>query len=315
MTQPWIVGVGIVAIVLGLAYGVRNQISAYTNPYDQNISARPKIWWVLDDSQLNSRQWLDWGARTTHEPNEPYLKICLRKAKAMTSDIFELQPVIGRVAAHQVLSEAGCMIPPDADRAPPALWLSWCRAAFLTHVGGLWLDGSVLPLGTGGDLHRRLVAKDVLAFGVDPDEGLSAVESTSPMAGPSAGWSTKTHHPVWVGLERDFRALIDSGDASWSAAECRRAARFAWDRHAAGAITIDRKAEASRDQYGRRLEIDTLLGESEWIGSTEGAQWLPLPDGRDKLERSSPWLWFLRLSESQIAESKFFWAKLALKSN
>jgi hypothetical protein len=306
MTQPWIVGVGIVAIVLGLAYGVRNQISAYTNPYGHDLG-RPKIWWVLDDSQLNSRQWLDWGARTTHEPNEPYLKICLRRARAMTD--LELQPVIGRVAAHQVLTEAGCSIPPDADRAPPALWLAWCRAAFLKHVGGLWLDGSVLPLGK--DLQQRRVARDVLAFGVDPDEGLSAVESTSPMAGPSAGWSMRPHHPAWSGLERDFRALIDSGDASWSAAECRRAARFAWDRHAAGVIPIDRKAEASRDQYGRRLEIDTLLGESEWIGSTEGALWLPLPDGRDKLERATPWLWFLRMSESQIAESKFYWAKLA----
>jgi hypothetical protein len=306
MTQPWIVGVGIVAIVLGLAYGVRNQISAYTNPYGYDLG-RPKIWWVLDDSQLNSRQWLDWGARTTHEPNEPYLKICLRRARAMFTN-FEIHPIIGRVAAHQVLTEAGCIVPPDADRAPPALWLAWCRAAFLKHVGGLWLDGSVLPLGK--DL-QRLVAKDVLAFGVDPDEGLSAVESTSPMAGPSAGWSMRPHHPAWAGLERDFSALINQGDQSWSAAECRRAARFAWDRHAAGVIPIDRRAEVSRDQYGRRLEIDTLLGESEWIGSTEGALWLPLPDGRDKLERATPWLWFLRLSESQIAESDFYWAKLA----
>jgi hypothetical protein len=34
-----------------------------------------------------------------------------------------------------------------------------------------------------------------------------------------------------------------------------------------------------------------------------------LPDGRDGLERASPWLWFMRMSEEQIAESNFVWAK------
>jgi hypothetical protein len=220
---------------------------------------------------------------------------------------FELKAVIGRVDAHRILEKAGCVIPPDADRAPPAIWLAWCRAAFLSHYGGLWLDGSVLPTGTAQELRKRL-DKDVLAFGVDPDEDL---ESSS-MAGPSAGWSAQPHHPAWTGLERDLRATINAGDQSWSAAECRKTARYAWDRHAAGIIPIDRKAEASRDVYGRRLELDTLLTESEWVsGTTKGSLWLPLPDGRDKLERATPFLWFLRMSEQQIFEGNFYWSKVA----
>lgn len=312
MTQSWIVGIGVVAIVLGVAYGIRNQVAGYIDT-PLGLSVKPKIWWIVDDSQRNSRQWLDWGARTTNDPNEPYLKVCLKRARTyLAADVFDLEPVIGRVAAHRTLEAAGCAIPPDADRAPPALWATWCRAAFLTHLGGVWLDGSVLPIGSAADLHRRIAGKDVLAFGVDPDEGLSVAESTSPMAGPSAGWSATPHHPVWAGLERDARAVIDAGDQSWSAAECRKSARYAWDRHAAGAVTIDRGAEASRDAYGRRLELDTLLGESSWpTGSTKGALWIPLPDGRDKLERAAPWLWFLRLSEEQLGESQFFWAKEA----
>lgn len=318
MAQPWIVGVGIVAVVLGLAYGVRSQISGYVD--SPSLNGKPKIWWVLDDSQLNSRQWLDWGARTTHEPNEPYLKIGYRRAKTMAGD-FDLEAVIGRVDAHRTLEAAGCVIPPDADRAPPAIWLAWCRAAFLTHCGGLWLDGSVLPTGSAQELRKRLDA-DVLAFGVDPDESVGAdpfgatnlpvQEQTRPMAGPSAGWSAKPHHPAWAGIERDMRAIIDAGDQSWSAAECRKTARYSWDRHAAGVIKIDRKAEASRDAYGRRLELDTLLTESEWVsGTTKDSLWLPLPDGRDKLERATPFLWFLRMSEQQIFESNFYWSKVA----
>jgi hypothetical protein len=300
MAQSWIVGVGIVALVLGVAYGVRNQVSGYTSP--SGPSGRPKIWWVIDDSQLNSRQWLDWGARTTHEPNEPYLKIGFKRAQAMAGD-FDLEAVIGRVDAHRKLEAAGCVIPPDADRAPPAIWLAWCRAAFLSHCGGLWLDGSVLPTGTAQELRKRL-DKDVLAFGVDPEDDT--------MAGPSAGWSSKSHHPAWIGIERDMRAIIDAGDQSWSAAECRKTTRYSWDRHAAGIIPIDRKSEASRDAYGRRLELETLLTESEWTsGTTKGSLWMPLPDGRDKLERATPFLWFLRMSEKQIFDSNFYWSKVA----
>jgi len=308
MAKSWILGLGVVVIVLGVAYSIRNQISGLDNPILS--SKKPIIWWVVDDSQLNARQWLDWGNRGTHEPNEPYLKICMKRAHTkLARDDYELKPVIGRVAAHQRLEAAGCVIPPDADRSPPFLWLAWCRAAFLAHLGGLWVDGSVLPTGKAS-LSTRLAGKDILTFGIDPDEGLTE-EKVTPMAGPSAGWSAVPHHPVWKGLERDIRALITAGDQSWSAGECRRSLRYAWDRHAAGSVQIDRAAEVSRDQYGKRLELETLLAETEWGGSTKDSLWLPLPDGRDKLERATPFLWFLRMSEEQIRESKFFWAKVA----
>ena len=310
MVPSWIIAAGMIVVVLGAAYGVRNQLNDATNGIGLGLGPKPTIWWVVDDSQVNSRQWLDWSARSTREPNEPYLKICLRRARQMAGEAFQLESIVGRVDAHARLEAAGCRIPPDADRAPPALWLAWARAAFLNHLGGLWLDGSVLPIGNTTELSRRLSA-DVLTFGTDPEEGLSVAESTAPAAGPSAGWAAKKHHPMWAGLQRDHEALIDAGDQSWSSAECRRSARYAWDRHAAGITRIDRAAEVSRDQYGRRLEIDTLLGETEWIGSTKDGLWVPLPDGRDKLERSTPWLWFLRLSETQIRDAKFLWSKWA----
>jgi hypothetical protein len=310
MAKSWILGLGVVIVALGVAYGIRNQISGFDDPILS--SKKPVIWWVVDDSQLNSRQWLDWGARTTHEPNEPYLKICYKRAGKMAGDYYDLQPVIGRVAAHQRLEAAGCVVPPDADRAPPFLWLAWCRAAFLSHLGGLWVDGSVLPTGKAS-LSTILAGKDVLTFGIDPDEGLAADEA-QPMAGPSAGWSAVPHHPVWKGLERDTRTLINAGDQSWSSADSRKSLRYAWDRHAAGSVDIDRTAEVSRDRYGKRLELETLLTESEWSGTTKGSLWLPLPDGRDKLERATPFLWFLRMSEQQILESKFFWAMIAKKN-
>ena len=68
----------------------------------------------------------------------------------------------------------------------------------------------------------------------------------------------------------------------------------------------------SRDRYGVRLELDTLLGQTDWPnGTKERGLWVPFSEGRDGLERASPWLWFTRMSVEQIRESGFLWAQWA----
>jgi hypothetical protein len=309
MIPVWIFGVGIVVIALGLLWGVRNQINGLVGGGD-GMAMKPTIWWYVDDSQVNARHWLDWGARATREPNEPYLALCQRRATELWGPGFQVTPIIGRVAAMERLGP----VPDGADRAPPALWMPWCRAAFLAKFGGLWVDGSVLPIGSARDLKDRLAGADAMMFGYDPVEELSA-DSKAVAAGTAAGWAMRASHPVWSALERDLAALIAVGDQSWSAPEARHSLRWLWDKHCSGTMRVDRKAEVSRDRYGRRLELDVLLGQTEWVdGSTEGALWVPLPDGRDGLERASPWLWFTRMSEEQIRESDFVWARLATRS-
>lgn len=318
MVPLWILTLGLAVLVLGVAYGVRNQINGLLGiggAAPGSVSTRPTIWWYVDDSQVNARHWLDWGTRSSTEPNEPYLKICQRRALSLWSSDFVVTPVIGRHAAIQRLQAAGVAIPEGADRCPPSLWMPWCRAAFLKAHGGLWMDGSVLPLASGSVLRQRLAGADALAFGSDPDEGLSAAEQTAPAAGRCAGWAAMPAHPVWSGMERDLAALIAAGDQSWGAAEARRALRSLWDKHCSGVLRVDRKAEVSRDRYGRRLELETLLGATEWQeGDMEDGLWVPLPDGRDGLERARPWLWFTHMSEEQIAEAKFVWARWATKA-
>lgn len=317
MIPAWIYALGIAVLVLGVAYGVRNQVRDLLGFGGHAVAlgaagGRPTIWWYVDDSQVNAREWLDWENRSTREANEPYLKICQARAMALWGDSFVIEPVIGRAAAIRHLQDAG--VPADAVKAPPALWMPWCRAAFLAKFGGLWLDGSVLPVGSGVDLRDRCIGRDAMMFGTDAEEGLSDTRGSLAAAGLSAGWAATPGHPVWRGLERDLRALIEEGAQSWSAPEARRSLRYLWDKHCSGVVSVDRKAEVSRDQYGRRLELDTLLGETDWpTGTREGGLWVPLPEGRDGLERASPWLWFTRMSVEQIRESDFVWARWATK--
>jgi len=302
--------IGVVAIALGVLWGARNQVHDIIGL--ENSATKPRIWWYVDDNQPNSHEWLDWGNTGTTEPTEPYLKICQARAVTLWSRDFEVVPVMGRRAALRRLHDAGVAIPEGADRCFPALWMAWSRAAFLSGLGGLWLDGSVLPLADGRLVAERLRGKTALTFGTDPDESLGTVDQMLPAGGNAAGWAAAPSHPVWAGLARDTGALIGAGAQSWSAVEGRRALRQLWDKHCSGTVSVDRKSEVSRDRYGRRLELDTLLGQTDWpTGSFEDGLWVPLPEGRDGLSRAIPWRWFELLSFEEIRDSPFVWARLA----
>lgn len=314
MIPAWIWAVAVVVLVLGVSWGARNQINGLLGVGGLAASSggKPRIWWYVDDSQGNSHVWLDWGNRATIQPNEPYLRICLARARELWGHEFEIIPVMGRKIALRDLEKGGVKAPAGALECPPYLWMAWCRAAYLSGLGGLWMDGSVLPIGGGGSLLRLTAGASALTFGVDPDEGLSSAEATLPAAGPSAGWAAQPHHPVWTGIERDTGALIGAGAQSWGAPEARRALRRLWDKHCSGTVRVDRGAEVSRDKYGRRLELDTLLGQTEWpTGTFKGGMWVPLTEGRDNLSRSIAWRWFELLSEEEIRDSDFVWSRVA----
>lgn len=258
---------------------------------------RPTLWWHVDDSQVNARHWLDWGNRATREPNEPYLKICQARAIDLWGETFRIEPMIGRRSVIEKLLEKNIPIPEGADRCPPQLWMAWCRAVVLNRFGGFWMDGSNLPLSlsSSSQLLSRL--------------GTSAVMFNS------AGWSPQPNHPVWKDLEEGFASLIAQGDQSWGTINVSEYIDNLWKSKASGSIRYDTTAEMINDKYGRKLDLDTLLGQTEWQdGITEDKLWLPLPfpgNGRDGLERASQFLWFTRMSVEQILEAPFVWAQFA----
>ena len=314
--NPLIVGVAVIVVAVA-SLAVASQVASSSSSSSSSSSAgfvtsgKTPLWWIVDDSQVNSRRWLDFGARSTRQPNEPYLALCADRARSVLGKDFDVQVLMGRDAVYRVLgsSEDFCI---KQRSIPPVLWLAWCRATLLSRFGGLWMEGSALVLPAAVGLKDRLKEAPVMTFGTDPAENLAS--ETVPAAGSSAGWAAIPHHPMWHGLARDLTALIDQGPPSWSSPEARRSLRTLWDKHCSGMTGVDRLIEVGRDRYGRRLELETLLGETEWsTGSTEGGMWVIFPDGRDGLERATPWQWFTRLSKEQIAESNFVWAKLATR--
>ena len=250
MIPTWILATGIVVVVLGAAYGVRNGVNMIIEEGPAGL--KPTIWWYVDDGDVNTKHWVSFEDRATREPTEPYLRLCLKKARALWGSEFSIVPVVGRAAALTLLKDKGADIPHGVERTPPQLWMAWARCTMLAHLGGLWLDGSVLPMGSGVELRKRLAGDQVLTFGADADEMLAgaAQEGTrgGPAGGRSAGWSFRPSHPVWMGLSRDIGAVVAQGDPSWSSFEARRSLRWLWDKHCSGMTRVDRVAEVSHVQ-------------------------------------------------------------------
>jgi hypothetical protein len=311
----WFLYLGVLLLVLGgILYFIRS-----TNTKTASDS-RPVIWWYVDDGEANTKSWASFEDRGTYDPIEPYLSLCLDRARRLWGQEWNIRPIIGRRAALALLTSDAddkklkkIEPPHDVIRTPPALWMAWFRTTLLAQRGGLWLDGSVIPLCSGSTLLQR-VSDTVLTFGSDPDEALSTAALTgpqSPAAGNSAGWAAAPGHPMWSGLSTAIAAVVAAGPPSWSAFDARRSMRKLWDTHCASVTQIDRKAEVSRTPYGRRLNYVDLFDRTEVDVDITEALWCPLPNGRDALERATPYLWFTRLSKEQIMESDFWWAKMA----
>ena len=266
--------------------------------------SRPVLWWYVDDVESNARQWLDFGNRDTRDSNEPYLEICWERAQKLWGGEFRLERITGRKEMLERIEPTARSIPwTTADTCPAGLWMPWCRATLLSRFGGLWLDGSVLPF-ESSSLLSRVKPHDTLAFGVDSNAGTDC-------PGLSAGWARAPGDAVWTAQARALTDYILGG--SWTAFETDGGMCALWSHAKTGKeIPIDRSAEISRDKYGRRLELETLLTETVWEGGPEArGAWVPWPRGRDGLVRASPYGWFLRSSVEQIHASDYVWARWA----
>jgi hypothetical protein len=268
-----------------------------------------ELWWVIDDLEGNSRNWLDWGARLTKTPNSPFLNVHLRRCKEVHGADFKVVPLIGRDAVHSVLRSHGVTVPGEADIAPGWLWRTWASAHMVCYVGGLWVDSYVLFLRS---IVPALGKEKAMRFGSDPDEELVGAKGGSVGSATNVLWAINDGCGLWKGYAQDLDKLMRGGPLSWNSGKIRRAIRYLQDKHLSQQVPVSRDAEWSRFSNGKLIQTDDLLerfieGENELPPPT--AFYVPLAP--DYLNRSITNAWFLRLSEDQLLEAKFVWAHLA----
>ena len=294
--------VTIAALALGTSV---SHFMIYKNPFEaKDLFERglgmPVIWVFYDTSIPNARNYSDFNSRSSRALNLPFLNLCYESIAKQNSGNYRVETISGLAGLADKLG-GWDQLPmklqnPLASLEPADL--AWIRAAVLSKFGGLWVAPTTIcirPFGTMPD-------KPVF-FGTDADESFSGTAGTA-VPNFQVAWSPKAD-PLWVAWEAKSRQRLDSsagGDTARSAHK--------WEYLALTEMypnyEVRPLCEVGRKGLsGRRIQIEDLLAAGQEgvmpfeIGSLACYVALPWPELKDRRAFG----WFLRMSESQIAES------------
>jgi hypothetical protein len=260
----------------------------------------PVLWLFYDDSQVNSRRWLDFGSRSSRVINMPFMNLCYESIVRANGRDYRIEVIAGIAGVQERLGAdlPGRLKSTMATIGPAEK--NWIRAAILAKYGGLWLEPSSIALKGFGPLPKD----QVVFFGTDLDETYSGAGGTA-VPGFRAVWSPYKGHPLFVEYERAVHRRLNEqgggtqirGDAKWDFV-----ANFA-DRPG---VEVRAGAELARKgRAGKRIELDDLLAAGQEgrlpFDVPQEAVYLALPMRDIELRRQFGW--FLRMSEDQIRGS------------
>lgn len=315
---PLAVLVLVVAVTVSLR---RTRLPDIVETAGMRTGGRQTLTWFCD-TEVNARQWFDFGARNSKDVNRGYLHVSLDALRATQSRDFAIQTLVGREAIVAAIGEtagetAGETIPgltAHAAQLPAALFRLWAVANLCATRGGLVMDGAS-TLCVGPAFADKLVDVEAATFGVDPDEPVAnPTTAFTPAPAPYVGYSRSARHPGWVHTAAVLNAVVAAGPTSWSAALARRVTSELYPQQLARGLSCIREVDGGRLPNGQARQLEDLLGR---VGTppdpntalTPGTVYVPF-DG-DALVRRFEFAWFPRMSAEQIKESDLVWASYA----
>ena len=266
----------------------------------------PVIWIYVNNSDVNSRNWMDFDARSSRALNLPFLNLCYESCVKANGKDYRVE-VIGGLGDLAVLL-GGWNALPTPLRNPEAVVndpeLNWIRAAVLAKFGGLWASPALIWLKPMGPLPK----KNVVLFGSDDEVSFVGAAGT-PAPSLRVAWSPIPDHPIWVEWEQTVRARLEkrAGGSEFRRDEMSDAIDAIRSGEARGEpIEVRPTAELTRKgAAGRRIQCEDLLAAGDVIDMpfklTEEAVYVPIP--WPELQERRAFGWFLRMSEDQIMDS------------
>jgi hypothetical protein len=263
---------------------------------------RPVIWIYYDNSEVNARQWSDFGARSDRAINIPFLNLCYQSIVHHHSDLYRVEVIGGLSGAADWLGGWDQLPPGLRDPLSPVneAERNYLRAAILARYGGLWLSASTVCLKSFGVLPQD----KTVFFGTDLDEMYAGPEGTV-IPGFRAIWCPAPQHPMFVEWAAVAYARIAAarggaqirGDEKWDFT------RFTTQYVHTG-IMVDPSAEGMRKKDGKRLQLEDLLatGMAGPAGLVSPVAVFVSFPWKELLDRRM-FGWFLRMSEEDIMSS------------
>lgn len=299
--------IGVAALVLVTAviggWLITNQIRDDDSMQDvTNLTKgmdKPILWVYVNDSDVNSRWWSDFGDRSAHVLNVPFLNLCYQSIVKGCAADYRLE-VIGGLSDLATRMGGWSALPTPLQNSQKIVnepELNWIRAAVLAKWGGLWVSPSTVFLKQLGPLPPDRT----VFFGTDTDVTVSGAAGT-PVPGLRVVWAPAPDLPLWVSWEKKVRARLErrSGGSEFRHDEKSDLA----DALTSGPVEVRPMAELGRTAAGKRIQLEDILAAGQdgvlpfAVGS---AIFLPVP-WPELLERRA-FGWFLRLSEEQILSS------------
>ncbi len=295
----------IAAVIYGLYYSsdlIKN------NPFlDKNLLKRgmdkPVIWLYYDTSDVNSRQWADFGARSSRALNMPFLNLCYETIVRQNKDEYRIEAIGGLSGVAELLGGWDQLPPGLRDPISPVneAELNYIRTAILAKFGGLWLSPYSVALRGFG----KLPEDKVVFFGTDLDETYAGPNGTT-VPGFRAVWSPYPNHPMfkeWADVTYTRIAQKRGGDQirhdeKWDFV------RFTTEYVGMG-IIVDPAVEGMRKKDGKRIQLEDLLatGTDGKLPFDLCAYTIYVPFPWPELRDREIFGWFLRMSEDQIMDS------------
>lgn len=300
-TNTLLIGVlGLTAVACGVALANRRRIGI-ADPYaDRQLIRKgldkPTLWLYYNDSEVNSRQWADFGSRSNRVLNLPFLNLCYESILRHNGDKYKIEVIGGLPGLVEKLGSEAIPWPlrnmkTNVNQAE----LDFIRDAILAKFGGLWLSPSVICRRPFGELPED---KNVF-FGTDLDDSFSGPDGTR-VPGFRAIWAPKSSCPVFENMAAAaFKRLDEAGGGN----QIRNDAKWDYLQYAEGS-DVRPFAELGR-KGSKRIELEDLLA-----AGGEGVLPFDVPSNTvytpiliEELLRRRNFGWFLRMSEDQILES------------
>jgi hypothetical protein len=297
--------VGVIILLVAVYAIAYSKHAKGMNPFlDKHLLERglskPILWLYYNDSDVNQRNWSDFGARNSRALNVPFLNLCYERIVALNHNEYQIRTIAGLTGLAELLG--GSALPDDLQNpiAPVnEAEMNWIRTAVLAKYGGLWVSPYVVALKPFGVLPKD----KMVFFGTDPNETYSGSAGTT-VPGFTALWVPTSGHSMfveWAAVCKERIQMKRGGqqirhDENWDFV--RFSSKY-------GGIMIDPHSELSRKADGKRLQLEDLLasGIDGQVPFTVYPHSVYVPFSYRELQDRRMFGWFLRMSEAQIMES------------
>lgn len=261
---------------------------------------KPVIWLYYDQSDVNSRWWSDFGARSSRALNLPFLNLCYEAIVAQNKENYRVEVISGLAGVADLLGGWSALPSGLRNAIAPVneAEIDWIRAAVLAKFGGLWLSPYVIAVSPFG----KLPEDKPVFFGTDLDETYAGPVGNA-VPGFRAVWSPVAAYPMFVEwrdicarrLETTIGGRQIRGDAKWDWVAL--SSKYP--------SVVNASAEGARKRGGRRIQLEDLFATGHGgdlpFDLAPAAVYVPLlwPELRDR----EAFGWFLRMDERQIMDS------------